>query len=71
MVGVAVRMQHSPCALLLATITSYSGPLILPSKTQIHFAHSPEWQGGLCVLVGAWRIYPRGRFPFDSPTLPQ
>lgn len=38
MVGVAVRMQHSPSAFLPATITGYSGPLIQPSKTQIHFA---------------------------------
>lgn len=38
MVGVAVRMQHSPSAFLPATITGYSGPLIHPSKRQIHFA---------------------------------
>lgn len=60
MVGVAVRMQHSPSAFLPATITGYSGPLIHPSKRQTHFAPAIRAQSG-----------PRGRFPFNIPTLPQ
>lgn len=73
MVGVAVRMQHSPSAFLPATITSYDGPLIHPSKRRIHFAPAITAQSGRlgCVLLGAWGIHPSGRFPFNVPTLPQ
>lgn len=69
-VGVAVRMQRSPSAFLPVTITGYSGPLIHPSKRQIHFAPAVTARSGrMCVLLGAWGIYPRGRFPFNIPTL--
>lgn len=73
MVGVAVRMQHSPSAFLPATIAGYSGPLIHPSKRQIHFAPTITAQSGRlgCVLLGACGIYPRGRFPFNISTLPR
>lgn len=54
MVGVAVRMQRSPSAFLPVTITGYSGPLIHPSKRQIHFVPAITARSGRMGCVCSW-----------------